>query len=802
MVRTGIGPVIGLVAMGSAIGITIGVGQAASAQPSESIASYFGFEAQRIIVVNNGCGPATVADFNKDGRPDIAVVNNAKSRIEIHYLRAIERTAEETSKTYKVNELPPNPWYDSVNVSVSNRVGGVRPFDADGDGRIDLVCSGSSPAEIFVMRQNDRGEFEIGNRRRVKDLFASQSGLVIADVIGNADPEIVAIAAGRVQIFPLSSGGVIGNPVEMGSSGQMVAVFAEDFDGDGRADLLAAAPDDASPLRLWLQTEDPRPAPGARGSKQGMLPAELRFEMPPLSEVQPVRVPKRGAASIAVIERASRRIVLYDVSKSDIVEASSDPTSERMLQAEVGGFVDGASKNRSVAIADLNGDGRLDMVATDFKGNSIALHLQEPGVGLTPGRKQPTLKNPKSVAVGSWDGKGSAEVFVLSEDEKTIGVSSFDAATATLSFPAPIALATPGSTPLAIGFADLASTGGAPIPTLGVIVKDKRDHVLELHRPSKEPISLPLKGVTRPPQTITAVDADRDGQMDLLLLTPGEPLMMVRNAGANAADEMQLLTKDEMKQFGLIQAAGPDNTSLLDMDGDGSIELVIADQNFVRGCAYDANNGWRVVRQVNVPDSGAAATSLAGASILGAGKDASIVVSDRAGGRLIRLSRTGDTWSVADNIRVLGFPVGPVWAGSFGGDGKPGMLAVAEDGYALVALQGVRPSLDEVSVYRSDSESRVEHDIEVGDINGDGFVDLVVLDAREQMCQILSLTASRRILPATEFKVFESRLFMRGDGREYEPSASWVGDLTGDGADDIMLTAHDRLLIYPQMKRK
>lgn len=802
MIHGGVGPAVRLVVRGCAIGAALSLGPAAHAQTSESIASYFGFEPQRIIVVNNGCGPATVADFNKDGRPDIAVVNNAKSRIEIHYLRATERTAEETSRTYRVNELPPNPWYDSVNVSVSNRVGGVRAFDADRDGRIDLVCSGSSPAEIFVLRQNEKSEFEIGNRRRVRDLLSSQSGFVIADVIGNADPEIVAIAAGRVQVFPLSATGVIGNPVEMGSSGQMVAVFAEDFDGDGRTDLLAAAPDDASPLRLWLQTEDPRPAQGARGSKQGMLPAELRFEMPPLSEVQPVRVPSRAAASIAVIERASRRVVLYDVSKSDIASAPSDATAERLLQAEVGGFVDGASKGRSVAIADLNGDGLFDMVASDFKGNSIALHMQEAGVGLTPGRKQPTLKNPKSVAVGSWDGRGQLEVFVLSEDEKTVGVSSFDSASASLSFPAPIALATPGSTPLAIGFADLASTGGAAIPTLGVIVKDKRDHVLELHRPSKEPIAIALKGVTRPPQTITAVDADRDGQMDLLLLTPGEPLMMVRNAGANTAEEMELLTKDEMKQFGLIQAAGPDNTALLDMDGDGSIELVIADQNFVRGCAYDAASGWRVVRQVNVPDSGAAATTLAGASILGSGKEASIVVSDRAGGRLVRLARSGDSWTVADNIRVLGFPVGPVWAGSFGGNGKPGILAVAEDGYAVVALQGVRPSLDEVAVYRSDSENRVEHDIEVGDVNGDGFVDLVVLDAREQMCQVLSLSSTRRIVPATEFKVFESRLFMRGDGREYEPSAAWVGDLTGDGADDIMLTAHDRLLIYPQMKRK
>jgi hypothetical protein len=76
-------------------------------QPAEPIAAYYGFEPHRIIVVNDGCGPGVSADFNKDGRPDVAVVNNAKSRIELHFLRATERTTEEMSRTYRVNELPP-----------------------------------------------------------------------------------------------------------------------------------------------------------------------------------------------------------------------------------------------------------------------------------------------------------------------------------------------------------------------------------------------------------------------------------------------------------------------------------------------------------------------------------------------------------------------------------------------------------------------------------------------------------------------------------------------------------------------
>jgi hypothetical protein len=788
-----------LVALASLIASPL-VSPLALAQPSDPIASYFGFEDPRIIVVGKGAGPAIVADFNADGRPDVAVVNNSKSRIEIHYLRATERTEDETSRILQINEQPPSAWYDVENVSVSNRVGALVAFDADRDGRLDLVYAGSSPSEIVILAQTKPGTFEPFQRRRVRELSIAPGSLLIADVLGNPDPEIVAIAGGRIQVFSLSGAGIIGNATEMGSSGQVAAVFAEDFDGDGMTDLMAAAPEDSAPIRLFLQTNDPRSAGAARSAKQGLLPSELRFEMTPIIEAEPVRIPGRAAASLAVIERTTRRVVLYDIARADVAEQSSDPTAERPLQAEVGSFIDGTSKGRSLVVADLDGDGRSDMIATDFRNNALALHMQEPGVGITPGRRSPTFKNPKAIAVGQWDNSGSPEVFVLSEDEKTVGVCAFDRATGTLGFPSPISIATPGGTPVAIGYAELGSSSRSN-PTLAVIVKDGRDHVLELHHPSGDPILVPLKGVTRPPQTILGADADRDGRMDLLMLTPGEPLMMLRSAGADRREDMELLTKDSMKQFGLIQAAGPDNTTLMDIDGDGNLELVIAEQNFVRGCAYDGASGWRVVRQINVPDSGAAATSLVGISILGTGSDASIVVSDRAGGRLLTLGRTSATWGVTDNIRVLGFPVGPIWAGSFDGQARPGILATADDGYALIPLQGERPKLEVVSVYRSDAENRLEHEIEIGDVNGDGYLDLVILDAREQMCQILTLSKARRLLAATEFKVFESRLFMRGDGREYEPSAAWVADLTGDGAHDIMLTVHDRLLIYPQAKR-
>ena len=105
-------------------------------------------------------------------------------------------------------------------------------------------------------------------------------------------------------------------------------------------------------------------------------------------------------------------------------------------------------------------------------------------------------------------------------------------------------------------------------------------------------------------------------------LTPGEPMVVVRcelkgEGAAAALTPAQILTKDQMPQFGLVQAAGPDNTMLLDVDGDGKDELVIADANYIRFCAFDTKKGWRVADQVNVPDS---TTSLVGVAMLDVGE--------------------------------------------------------------------------------------------------------------------------------------------------------------------------------------
>jgi hypothetical protein len=760
----------------------------AVAQDAPRTAEFFGFGPTRTIVVDDGCGPAVSADFNGDGRPDIAVVNNRKSRIEIHYLRAAARTEAEMSRELDANELAPSPWYDRREVGVRYRISALAAHDADGDGRMDLVFTASEPVEVVVLAQRDGEKFETYSRQRVRGLQSGAAAMAIGNVIGDERAEVVAIAEGRVCVLPLSKDGRLGEATQFGSPAELAAIFIEDFDGDGLSDVLAVAPSDSSPLRLWRQKRDER-------RNIGTLPVELRFETPALVEAEPVRlVGDRGAALLSVIERQSRRLRLLELAPSPAVAFASGAESDSA--AEVRGFVDGSSKDRSVAVADLDADGLVDMLATDRKGNALVVHRQVKGAGLVSGEAFPTLKNPDVIVAGQWDDDKWGEVFVLSTDEATVGVSQYEPDTGRVSFPAPIPLYTPGAEPVAMQYVRMDDRD-----VLAVVVKQRRDFTLELHARGTEgdlgqPATITLKGFTRPPQTILSADVNRDDRADLLLLTPGEPMAIVLGAPSGLPGEDALRTKEQMKQFGLVQSAGPGNTALADFTGEGKPDLIVADQNFVRACAYDDAGGWVVLDQANVREPG---TALGALTTMDKDGTTLLVASDSGSQRLIAFERGKDgRWSPTARIRLQGVKPTRMFGGAFSGDGGPGVLLIAEDAFTVVRPGGAGVTLAEVSSYRSDDDDRIEHEIEAGDINGDGYTDLVVLDAGEQMCEILSISAARRLVPAMEFKVFESMMFTRGRDAEYEPSAALVADLTGDGKDDVMLTVHDRLMIYPQ----
>lgn len=745
-----------------ALGTTLPFVSADAVGQDADLAGHFGFDPLEVVPVGPRAGALGAADVDGDGLVDLVIANNHKSRVEILRQRPGATPADLVAPR-SVNELPEHWRFERLEIPMNIEVGAVELVDLDEDGLLDLVVAGR-PDSVQVFRQTSPGEFERLRRHRIRNLMPTRDGLLLQDVIGSdGPPEVVGLVGGKVRIWPIEPNGKLGTAQELTAGDEkVIAVLPGDFDGDGLTDLAGVVPDDESPIRLWL---------ASRNDGEKTFGPQLRFEMP--SVVEAMVVPGEDADRLAVIERPTKRVVVYD-----LVEDAADGGEPSF---EVHGFTDAGQRDRDIAIVDLDGDGLLDVLSTDRSQNSIAHWRQIEGRGLRSAVTRPTFAQPDAIEAGDVDGDGVAEVFVLSEEEGVVGRAA--TTNGEIGFPEPLLLPA-GHEPKSMKLID---ADGKPV--LAVVAKKDRDFALDLMDPSGgDTVVVDLGRLSRGPDTILDLDADQDGRTDILLFTDDRPMVMIRNT----EDGYEMIDKDGMPQFGLVSAASADNTGRFDVDGDGYDELLVADRNYVRSLRFDPEKGWTVVSQANADGE----SKLVSVEVV----DGRLAAVDQEGRRLLMFERSDDVWGVVDEIPVRGIRASALRQGGFRGNASQNdLLLIGDDAFAVVQMDGPRPRLAEGTGWRPDDNRTVPHELGLGDVNADGFQDLIALDAGQQSAQILSLSRSGALRPMTNFKIFESKIFSGGEPREYEPREVVIADVTGDGADDLILVAHDRILLYPQM---
>lgn len=731
------------------------------------LGDYFGFSTIDSIKIGDKAGPMYQGDVNGDGLIDLLIVNNHKSRIDL-LLQKQNASPDDEIEVTRANEIPEHWRFDKQRVMVSHKVSALTLYDFNHDGLTDIVYA-SNPSNIIFLAQQTDGSFEKERQHRMRKLHANRSGFMITDFMGDSQPELVTLVDGNIQVLPVD-GDTLGKPVTFTTEDQIGWFLLADYDGNGLDDIVGIARDTSEPVRLWLAQYD--------GEDVRMGP-QLRFEMPTMRDFTAVKLPNKDAAMMAIIERASKRIVLYQLGVEPI-EASGDRDASIVV------FPFQGKEKRNQTVADVNGDGLLDVIATNTDDNTIVVYPQTAAEGLSVGIPSPTLSGVEGIAVCDIDQDGIEDLFVLSEDEGVVGRSPLSISN--IPFPQPLPISV-GNTPVSLDAVKLGDTW-----TVAVVTKNKRDYSLDIIDAEGNIETIELGSLSRGPNEIVAFDANQDGRVDLLLLTRDKPMMMLQ-----ATDDSFILLEDsDMGQFGLVRAASAENIAIIDIDGDNQPELLIADDNFVRAVRYEPETessispGWQVVQQVNLRDGESKLVSLAVT-------EEKIIVADGANDRLVLIQQNEDGhWTEGDSLFVRGFELGPIFASDFTADGITDMLVIGDAGFAVVQLAGERITLQEIQSWRSDRERMVEHELAVGDVNSDGFLDMIALDAGEQMLEIFTFTQGGKMLYATEFKIFESRIFSSGEPSEYEPSQIFITDVTGDGESDIVLLAHDRVLIYPQ----
>jgi len=381
--------------------------------------------------------------------------------------------------------------------------------------------------------------------------------------------------------------------------------------------------------------------------------------------------------------------------------------------------VDVASGPMSIATGDFNGDGKLDLIASCV-GSSVVSVLLNEGNGNFMLINSPTeLFGPDRslVITGDFNGDGNIDAIISSQSQEQL---YFLAGEGNGSFKSPAALSKKALGEIySLTSADINNDGKVDL-AFGSIAPTGLNVMLgEGNGKFKAPLFSTTVGV----MSIAFADVNGDGLPDVAV-----------PATYNTLD---ISLGDGKGQFGISKTTstpgpvyGPDSTVAADFNGDGKLDLAIAETNFPNG-------------QVSV--------------ILGNGKGGfgSPIVSPLL--------------SEAINNEDL------MYSGDFNGDGKPDLMIMDDYSTGFQVLLGNGDGTFKAPV---DTILNTTLSFAVGDFNGDGKTDVVVsttVNAQE----LISIYLSNG-----------DGTFTLGSQYTEQAGGPYVADVNGDGKLDLVFVGN------------
>ena len=359
---------------------------------SDMVVAYFGRGDGALIGppeyrVGAGLDTVAVADFNGDGKPDIAAASGS--------LWILTASGGGNFKTPV-----------SINLGSGVSANGLAAADLNGDGKQDLVVGDFNGSGVYVLLGNGDGTFQAPVQYSVGGRVTS---IAIADFNGDGKPDIAVSGAyyntgATIGILLGNGSGAFQSVANLSGATNPVSLTVGDFNNDGKPDL-AIADQGTWPSDYSLPTDGGVLVYLGKGNGGFQSPVKYAAGLDPAfvvaadvnadhtpdllvgtfdpnwntngqSDVAVLLGNGNGtfkAASYIVTEEAPNSIAVADfngdgVPDLAIAHCCSGTFATLMFGNGDGTFqaenvVPGASSPSTVAAADLNGDGKPDLIA-------------------------------------------------------------------------------------------------------------------------------------------------------------------------------------------------------------------------------------------------------------------------------------------------------------------------------------------------------------------------------------------------------------------------------------------------------
>lgn len=396
--------------------------------------------------VNYAAGTApyavTISDLNNDGRPDLSVANSMSSDVSVLLQSSTVRGTFQSAASYGAGT---EPW-------------AVATGDLNGDGRLDMAVANFGATSISVILGNPLPNPVAGTLQNAANYAAGSTPLSVAtgDLNGDGRLDLALTIYGADSVAVLlqsaSTAGSFQPAVTYGTGSQPYQVAIGDLNGDGRLDL-ATANYAANNVSVLLQSPTTRGTflagvpYGAGTGAYAIAIGDLNLDGRP-----DLAVPNRGSDNVSVLlQSAATRgtfqpAVNYAAGSGPGSVAVADLNGDGRLDIAVGNLSAynvsvllqnvaaagtfqpavnyGSVGAGSVVTADLNGDGRLDLATTGGGVTNAAVMLQNPA---SPGAFQaPTYFNagtePTAIAVGDLNRDGRPDLAIANYGSANLSV--------------------------------------------------------------------------------------------------------------------------------------------------------------------------------------------------------------------------------------------------------------------------------------------------------------------------------------------------------------------------------------------
>jgi hypothetical protein len=350
---------------------------------------------QASLSVYDNPNTVAIADINNDGKLDIIT---ASAGLGSGYVSVLKN-------------LGNGMFAAHADATVFNQAGsgvGLAVADFNGDGYLDLASTGHGPDQFIVLLNDKSGGFEFGGKLTpTLQTNAGIDGITSGDFNGDGHPDLAATSAAAKKVYVVAStldpnsGWVLGSAAAFDSTDPGTFIAAGKLSGNSVDDLVTA---NSGTNNLTF----------LKNSGAGMFPA----------------------STSVVVGTTPTGIAIGEIdgnSGLDLVTSNHDGNNLTMLQNKMPLGFSGyglvsfpGSLPNSPALADMNGDGAVDLLVPSVANSKLALfennHTLPPMGPFIPYVEYPVGNNPVAVAVGDLNGDGKPDAVVANKNDSTVTV--------------------------------------------------------------------------------------------------------------------------------------------------------------------------------------------------------------------------------------------------------------------------------------------------------------------------------------------------------------------------------------------